>query len=245
MKEIFTTGTSVSKLTPASDLDLIVILDKNSEGIKSVFTTIGNHFSDVFFFDVDFLNQLSKKREVLGNTFDGMFVAWLSTSEIAYDTEHLLRNLKEKIAASHFTQKVSDVEKTDVWVKTNYNFIANSRYYNAGDKLYRRALELRLLYSVSELITAYFSFRGMPWRGEKAAVRYFEEHDKKFLETFRKYSASGSLEKKMKYYRALFAKVFFGTYRRWEKGFIVPISNVGNRFDPGLRRFWSELIGGA
>ena len=88
MKGIFTTGTSVSKLTPASDLDLIVILDKNSEGIKSVFTTIGNHFSDVFFFDVDFLNQLSKKREVLGNTFDGMFVAWLSTSEIAYDTEH-------------------------------------------------------------------------------------------------------------------------------------------------------------
>src|SRR3989344_8657599 len=223
VKGIFTTGTTATKLTLSSDIDLVIILDKNDESIKSVYTKIENHFSDIFFFDIDFINQLKSRQEVSGNNFDGMFLEWLVKGKIEYDPESLLLTLKNIIDKNPPLQNVTDSEKRDFWIKTNYNFIANLRYYNSSDELYRKALEMRLLYSVIELITAYFSFRGMPWRGEKAAVRYFEEHDKKFLETFRKYSASGSLEKKMKYYRALFAKVFFGTYRRWEKGFIVPI----------------------
>ncbi len=243
VKGIFLAGATALKPSPSSDIDLIVLLDKNSEGMKAVYTAVEHRFADIFFFDVAFVQRLKAKREVSGNGVDGMFVRWLAAGTIAYDPLNLLRETKEKISERPPTQKISNMEKRDAWVKVNYNFIANSRYYRSRNARYHTALEFRLLYSVIELVTAYFLFRNIPWRGEKAAVRYFTEHDQEFLEIFRKYAASASLAEKMKRYRALFAKVFFGGYARWENGFVIPISNNHNQFDPALLRFWNGLIG--
>lgn len=55
VRGIFTTGTTASKLIPYSDIDLVIILDKNREGIKSVFTIIENHFSDIYFLMLSFI----------------------------------------------------------------------------------------------------------------------------------------------------------------------------------------------
>lgn len=243
VKGIFVTGTTATTLGPASDIDLVVVLDKNSESIKSLYTTVENRFSDIFFFGVDFLNQLENKREVLGNDLEGMFVEWLVKGKIVYDPEHILLKLKNNISEKQLLQKVADSEKKDVWVKTNYNFIANSRYYNSKDALYHQALEVRLLYSVIELITAYFSFRDIPWRGEKAAIQYLEQNDQEFLATFKKYSESVILSEKMKYYEKLFNEVCIGEYQRWEKDFVVPISNE-NKYEQKLVNFWNSLTAG-
>src|SRR3989344_6625306 len=151
VRGIFATGTTASKLTPSSDIDLVVVLDKNHEKIKSVYTTIEGHFSDILFFDIDFLNQLKNKREVSGNNFEGTFLEWLAGGKIEYDPENLLSALKSKIDENPPFQKIMDSEKGDFWIKINYNYIANLRYYS-GDELYKKALEIRLLYSVIELI---------------------------------------------------------------------------------------------
>ena len=241
VKGIFTTGTTISDLTPSNDIDLVVILDENKEGIKSVYTTIQDHFSDIFFFDIDFLNQLKNKHDVFGNNFDGMFAEWLTKGEIEYDPENLLLALKNELGENPPLQKVADSEKRDFWIKTNYNFIANLRYYNSGDELYKKAIEIRLLYSVVELLTAYFSFRDIPWRGEKVAVKYLEQNDQKFFSIFQAYFRSSSLEDKMKYYRELFSEIFFGEYQRWENDFIVTVSNQ-NQYDPKLISFWNQIV---
>ena len=221
---------------------MIIILDKNSEDIKSIYTTVENRFADIFFFDVDFLNQLKEKGEVLGNNFSGIFFSWLAKGKIEYDPESILADFKSKIGENLPTQKITDSEKRDVWIKTNYNFICNKRYYNSTNDLYHKALELRLLYSVIELITTYFSFRNIPWRGEKNAVKYFEQNDPDFYSVFQEYSKSHSLEQKMKYYEALFNKIFFGEYRKWEEDFVVPISNKQNVNDKKLEEFWNDLV---
>ncbi len=217
------------------------MIDKNSEEIKSIFTIIENRFSDIYFFDIDFLNQLKDKSEVSGNNFDGMFLEWLKKGKIEYDPENLLASLKSRIEETSPTQKVADSEKRDFWIKTNYNFIANSRYYNSKDEIYHKALELRLLYSVIELITAYFSFRGIPWRGEKAAIKYYEQKDQKFLSIFEEYSKSNSLVEKMKHYTELFNAIFFGEYQKWKDDFVVAISSK-NQYDQNLNKFWDTLV---
>ena len=241
VKGIFTAGTTASKLASSSDIDLIIILDKNSEGIKSVYTIIENRFADIFFFDLDFVKRLKNKNNVSSSSFEGMFLEWLINGKIEYDQEKLLTALKNKITENPPAQKIADSEKRDFWIKTNYNFIANSRYFNSRDKLYRQALEFRLLYSVIELITAYFSFRNVPWRGEKAAIKYFEKNDKEFLSVFQKYSKSNTLEGKMKYYKKLFDKIFTGEYQKWGDNFVVSISNQ-NQYDEKLISFWNQLV---
>lgn len=227
-------------MNPSSDIDFVVVLDKNTENIKSVYTTVEGRFSDIFFFDIDFLNQLKDKSEVAGNNFDGMFLEWLKNGKIEYDPKNLLSDLKSKIEEAPPIQKITDSEKRDFWIKTNYNFIANSRYYNSDDDLYRKALEIRLLYSVIELITAYFSFRSIPWRGEKVAIKYFERNDPSFLSVFQKYAASNDLDEKMKYYQNLFDKTFFDEYQKWGNDFVVTISNK-NGYDKELLSFWESL----
>jgi hypothetical protein len=238
---IFTTGTTATKMNSSSDIDLVVVLDKNSEDIKSIYTIVEERFSDIFFFDTDFINQLEAKREVSGNDFEGIFLDWLAKGKIEYDPENILLKLKEKISKNQPSQYIADSEKKDFWVRINYNFIANSRYFSSEDKIYHQALEFRLLYSIIELITAYFSFRDIPWRGEKAAVKYLEQNDPEFLATFQKYSESSTLDEEMKYYVQLFNKSFFGKYQKWEEDFIIPIS-YKNGYDKNLLAFWSNLL---
>jgi len=240
VRGIFSTGTTATKMNPSSDIDFVVVLDKNTENIKSVYTTIEGRFSDIFFFDIDFLDQLKDKKEVSATNFDGMFLEWLKNGKIEYDPESLLSDLKSKIEKTPPVQKVADLEKRDFWIKTNYNFIANSRYYNSKDETYHKALELRLLYSVIELITAYFSFRGIPWRGEKSAIKYFEQNDQDFLAIFQKYSKSNTIDEKMKCYEQLFEQIFFGEYQKWNDDFVVAISNK-NQYDQNLNKFWDSL----
>lgn len=111
VKGIFSTGTTATKMNPPSDIDLIVVLDKNTEDIKSVYTTIEGRFSDIFFFDIDFLNQLKNKKGVSGNKFEGMFLDWLKNGKIEYDPKNLLADLKNKIEKVPPVQKVADSEK--------------------------------------------------------------------------------------------------------------------------------------
>ncbi len=242
VKGVFSTGTTATGLTPSSDIDLIIILDKNDEDIKSIYTTIENRFADIFFFDIDFLSKLRDKGEVKGNNFGGMFFSWLAKGKIEYDPENILLDFKNKIDGNLPIQKITDSEKREFWIKTNYNFICNKRYYNSTNELYHKALEFRLLYSIIELVTAYFSFRGIPWRGEKDAVKYFEDNDQDFFFIFQEYSKSNSLEQKMKYYEALFNKIFFGEHQKWEDGFVIPISNNRNVDDKKLDDFWDDLV---
>lgn len=242
VKGVFLTGTTATRLTPSSDIDLVVVLDKNNEEIKSVYTIIEERFSDVFFFDTEFLRQLQGKTEVSANAFDGMFVEWLGKGKIVYDPEGILTTLQVNIHAAPPAQMVDETEKRDLWIKVNYNAIANARYYRSQDEIYHKALELRLLYSVIELITAYFSFRDLPWRGEKAAIRYLEQKDQAFLHLFESYSKSSSLEERMRWYTALFQATCVGEYQPWEEDFVVALSHRKG-YDEDLEKFWNELVG--
>lgn len=243
VRGIFLTGTTATTLNSASDIDIVVLLDKNTEELKSIYTTIDNRFSDVFFFDLDFLAELNNATEVSANNFDGMFLNWLINGKVEYDPDNLLLPLKIKATETPALQKVHESEKRDFWIKINYNFIANLRYFNATDELYHKALEIRLLYSVVELITAYFSLREIAWRGEKVALKFFEENDTNYLATFEAYSKSNSLFEKMDNYQKLFFLTFFGEFQKWDNSFIIPLTKH-NHYNKEMSDFWNKLTQG-
>lgn len=241
VKGIFITGSTASGLKPYSDIDLVIVLDKNVEKVKAIYTTIENYFADIFFYDIDFINKIKNKQEVPANNFDGLFLSWLAMGKIKYDSDGILLALRKKIIKNKSKLKVHNSNKKDFWVKVNYNFLANMRYYNSKNKLYHQALELRLLYSVIEIVAAYFSFRDIPWRGEKAAINYFKKNNPEFLKIFQQYSQSKTLKDRIKYYQKLLDRVFFGEHQKWDKNFIVPITNK-NQYNQKLVDFWNNLV---
>ena len=241
VRSIFTTGTTASGYNPSSDIDLVVILDNNRENVKSIYTTIENRFADIFFYDVDFVKKLHKMESVNASSFEGMFIGWLTKGKIEYDTDDILKNFKTKIIEHPPQQTITEQEKRDFWIKVNYNLIANTRYYESKDTLYHEALEIRLLYSVIELITAYFSFRNVPWRGEKTAVKYFKEHDQEYYSIFQKCVSSSNLEEKIKQYTLLAESTFFGEFKKWPSDFVIGISNKTG-FDANIAKWWMGLF---
>ena len=238
---LFTTGTTASGLNPSSDIDLVVILTDNQKGIRSAYTTIENRFADIFFFDADFVKKVSEMENIPGNGFEGMFVTWLAKGVIEKDESGDLTRLKTLVDKKVQNFSVTLEEKQDSWFKINYNFIANQRYFKSDDTVYHNALEIRLMYSIVELVVAYFTLREIPWRGEKEAITYLEKHDNKTLESFMAFTKSHSLSEKYHAYKSLFASVLHGDFKEWQNDFLI-VKDEKNQLKAELTDFARELL---
>lgn len=238
---VFFTGSTITGIRPSSDIDLVIILKNNSKNLRSIYTMIEGHFADIFFFDQQFLQTVNKKKNYSANTLEGIFVTWILQGKIVFDPKQQLQQLQNKQRKRLRLFIIPEQEKREWWVKINYNFIANERYFNSPKPEYKSALELRLLYSVTELITAYFAFRDLPWRGEKAALKYLTVNDSKYYKVFKAFTHGKTASVKMKAYLKLFSYTCTKTFKPWGKNFVIPLTQK-NQYNKNLVRFWNLLL---
>lgn len=246
---VFLTGSLGNKSqTSDSDIDLIIILKNNNLAIESVFTWIDGIFADVYFFDEkNILNILESKfilteSDEVSNKMNHLLYVWLKKGEIIFDKSAELTKLKsiEKEFAS-----ISEEKKWNSWVNVNYNFEANTRYFNAKDIKYHEALEMRLFYSVIQVICTYFDFINEQWKGEKLAIKFFKENDIDFYNTFIKYTKASNLSERYLEYSSMVYRVFKlnPKYQLWNKSEVISKSRKGGfETDKQLLGFWNDLI---
>ena len=184
---VFLTGShSNNNSNSHSDIDLVVILKDNRHHLRSLYQWIDGVFADIFFFDQSDLARIASATEVDWNSTDGILVSWLQRASIQFDHSGSLTKLKAQVV--DLTQTgVIRADKRSFWQKINYNLVANQRYFASPDPLYHEALNLRLLYSVMELVCGYLAWRDIPWRGEKQAIAYLQDKALDFYELFRRY----------------------------------------------------------
>jgi len=238
---IFLTGSTTTGISTSSDIDLVIITKKGANEVRSIYTEIEKHFADIFFFDVDFIERLQSAKEVSANDFQGMFTTWLGQGRIEYDPLNILHQLQDRVTQHGITQTISETEKLDAWVKVNYSLIANKRYFASEQSVYHQALEVRLLYSVTELLTTYFVLRDQPWRGEKKAVEYLARQDREYWGAFEGFLRSTDLPSKMKSYLELFQRTLNNQYPEWNQDFIIPVDTHGH-YKKSLETVWSNLL---
>jgi hypothetical protein len=239
---VFLTGSQGNEHKPYSDIDLVIILNKHAYDLTSLYTWIDDKFADIFFFDQADLERIDTTKELPGNAMDAVFVSWLQKATIQFDKTGKLTDLKNK--ADELNKKVSipKSEKDLFWQKINYNFVANTRYFESNDTTYHEALEVRLLYSVSEVFTGYFEFRGILWRGEKSAMKYLKENDTNFYNVFIAYTKAVDLSDKFNKYSDLVKMVFTDGYKLWSKGDVLPQAKDRAKADEKeLIKYWNEL----
>jgi hypothetical protein len=201
---------------PYSDIDLVVIFKENKNDLYSLYQWIEGIFADIFFFDLSDLRRIESLDAVDWNSMDGSLVSWIQKADIQFDHSGTLSTLKKKIASVEL-KGVTVQDKQSAWQKINYNYVANKRYYDSGDALYHEALELRLLYSVIELICSYVALRDVPWRGEKNAVLYLKETAKDFYGAFQQYTKSASLKDRFELYSKMVLMTFTDDFKQWSQ----------------------------
>ncbi len=236
---VFLTGSQgIDEHKPYSDIDLVVILQTNKHKVDSLYTWIDRKFSDIFFFDHSDLQRINDNDDLDGNSLDAIFLDWLKKGTIRFDKTGRLTELKNRSGSKRIS--ITSAEKQKFWQKINYNFVANSRYFQSDDPVYHEALEIRLLYGVSEILCGYFEFRNIPWRGEKAAVKYLHDNDEKFYGTFVTYTKAGDLKTRFQSYKDLASLVFTEEYKFWQTDDVIPQSKE-NGDTKTLVEYWGEL----
>lgn len=241
---VFITGSQGSDHKAYSDIDMVIILQKHEHDLTSLYTWIGDKFADIFFFDHVDLNKIAESKDLAGNSLDGLLVSWLTNSSVKFDKSGKITKLKSDIVEQSKKLIVPKDEKELFWQKINYNFVANKRYFDSNDPIYHEALEMRLLYSVSEIVLGYFEFRDVLWRGEKNAIRYLKDNDLSFYNKFIEFTRSTDLGEKYKYYADMFGLAFFGNFKPWNVGDVFPQSKDRAKADRDrLVKYWNGLVG--
>lgn len=167
--------------------------------------------------------------------------SWLKKGDIKFDKFGKLtklKNLEKEI-------KIPQTQLFRSWNNTNYNLEANTRYFNSNDSLYHEALEIRLMYSIPQIICSHLDFVGQPWEGEKKALTYFKEHDSNFYDLFLKYTQAVNLAERFSIYKQMAERVFSlnPKYKIWDKTEIIAKSQR-EQFENSndLVDYWQSLI---
>ena len=240
---VFLTGSQGSEHKSYSDIDLVVIFDKHKYDLTSLYTWTDDTFADIFFFDHADLKRIEENQQLPANAMDGVFVSWLEKASILFDKSGKLTALKNKKGDLIKKIEVPKSERDLFWQKINYNFVANRRYFESNDPLYHEALDIRLLYSVSEILTGYFEFRNIPWRGEKTALKHLKQNDQDFHNAFVAYTKAATLNERFDKYTSLAKLVFTSDYKFWNKGDVLPQSKDRTKVDTKkLAEYWQDLI---
>lgn len=239
---VFLTGSfGRSKESGASDIDMVIILKDNRAKIKSVYQIIDGAFADIFFFDHKDIRKVLAVEKMDGNSMDGILISWLLRAKILFDKSGLIT--KTKGHTRRVLLFVSEKERKDIIQKISYNYFQNTRYYNSSDALYRDALEIRLLYSITELITGFLTLHGEPWRGEKHAIAFMKTKDKYFYETFLEYQTSSNLKLRMEAYEKMMAAIkYLFPLLDYHQPVYNSIREDSNNTEKKLKEYWRELI---
>src|SRR3989344_678516 len=241
---VFLTGSYGARTSNShSDLDLVIVLNKNSDGLKSVYTWIDDRFADIFFFDWTDLDRLARTKDYPANAWDTVLVSWLQKASVFFDKSKKLSKLIDKMkSVNGFSASVK--EQRDFWQKINYNFVANERYFKSDNPLCHEALEIRLLYSVSELICGYFILRNIPWRGEKEAITYLKKSKPDIYLLLQKYWHAKNLKERFRTYVKLTSNVFTNDYKRWKGGDVMVVLKNQElpANDKNLIKIWNDLL---
>lgn len=243
--QFFLTGSHGENRKAHSDIDLIIILKNNHLEIRYIYTWIGNIFADIYFFDIENVEEILKTSnpDLRKHELNHLLYTWIKTGTIIFDKSKKLTEMKSIIKEF----EVSTNMKIDAWENINYSYESNTRYFESNDPIYHEALEMRLLWTVSSLPRDYLTFRNKHWQGEKAAINYFKSNDPIFYKSFCNFLQSKDLINRFRHYKEMVDIVLFldPNYKKWQRNEVLEKSlccSLGKT--PEIVEFWHKLLKG-
>ncbi|HSH77050.1 MAG TPA: nucleotidyltransferase domain-containing protein [Herpetosiphonaceae bacterium] len=234
-------------ITPWSDYDILLVLRSMPAPLAVAYAWVGGRMADVIFVDVEAIRRIGREGVPIPvEGPDSSLARWLKAGHVVFDRGEI-RQARQAILSRDRSEPAGFAAKYTAWFSINYNLNHNKRMLATEDPVYLLAVDLRLLYSVFDVLTGYFRFRDIPWRGEKEAIRFLAVHDADFLDVLRACLAETERTRKVALYEQLAGRTVEPMEDLW------PAESTAVQFDPGasltpetVRRglqFWEELIG--
>ena len=170
---------------------------------------------------------------------------WLTNGTIAYDRGGRLARAQTAAQAGAVRLAADEHAIYSVWFRANYNLRHARRLLAASDPAVLLALDLRLLYSLYDLVPAYFILRGLPWTGEKAAARHWQARDPEFMALLEAALTTADRRRKVALYEQLAARALAPAGAIWPSGGDGAGIPAGRAVQPGIGGGRPGLVGTA
>ncbi|MBE2224685.1 MAG: hypothetical protein IAF02_24305 [Anaerolineae bacterium] len=202
-------STATGDQTSSSDYDLLIILREMPFPLQVLLTTINGRLSDVLFAPTSLLTRiLNQEPQESFTHYEAILRQHLDTGQVIIDKDGTLFQIRTVINDTpwHYTLTEEQIYWR-VLHGINFNYQHNKRYHSNPDPLYQMVLDIRLNYSMAQVISGYFLIRKLAWQGEKKAIQYWEEHDPAFFINFQKYYTVHTRAEKFALYTELAKQV--------------------------------------
>lgn len=239
---------SEGRLNPASDFDLLIVLAEKPLPITGGVALLEGHFTDIIFTTPEEVAQLSEADDdtVPLGTIDGTIVRWMKTARIGFDKSGCLTRLQKRAGEGLPLKPPSEGEKLSRLDKASYNLAHTKRMLTSDDPVYHAAVDLRLLYQLSDLMVDYFLVRGLPWPGEKEAIRYWRRADPEYLDLFTKCLHEKDRARRVGCYEELATKTMAPVGPLWQTGAtrfrLSPDSEMTGEKQKSAEIWWESLL---
>jgi hypothetical protein len=215
--------------------------------VRVGYTTVGGKVTDLLFIEsAAIVRILSAVEPFDAWSWDGRAVRWLQAGRIIFDRHGAVTRAQAKVQAGEWVRPPSSAAAYRAWFQINYNLSQTRRMLDADDPVYRYAIDVRLLYMIAECITGYFALRGLLWEGEKAAIRYFQNHDPEYLTAFTRCVHANDRVQRFRVYQDLARRTLEPVGGIWGDS-RTAFAFDGNAEEPlasieAARRVWAELM---
>jgi predicted nucleotidyltransferase len=228
---------------PASDLDLLLVWGSGVPPFRHVTTRLGSILTELVVVSAEDVRLVASGADPIGEWGADVTIEALR-GRILHDPSGVLAEAAARLKDRNLSAP-SLAEGFGSWRHAQYNVRQTRRYLASPDPDARLAVEARLLYSFHFLLIHYFLVRGMRWRGDKEALRYWRTHEPILLAEWRTALREPDLDRQVARYEAMHDRVYapLGGAAPDDVDLVEPgAAWVGDDAPERALRAWSELL---
>lgn len=230
------------ELTAGSDYDLLVVLSGKPVQISLILTTIDGRIAEVVFRTTDEIERLAVDIVTVRDaSANGGLAHRFADGRILFDRVERLARAQTAIRAALPLMMATEAERYAGWFNVNYDLRMLKYLLLADDPVHMLAVDYRLLAMLADLWPCYFMVRRLAWRGEKSAIRHFNDHDPHFLTLFCACLAETDRTRKVERYEELARRAVVPVGELWAED--ATAADGTPETVEGALDFWAELLG--
>jgi predicted nucleotidyltransferase len=231
---------------PSSDHDLLILVSELPVSIFQMLSHIDGRMADiVFVLTAQADRLLAGGAPVATNTNEGRFLLKMQTAQIVYDASGRLARAQALAQQGGWQAASKYADQYDPWFWHNHALIHIKRMAQADDSVYQTAVDLMLCGALHDICRAYCRLRHLPWEGEKAALRYFQQHDPAYLRLLRDCLAAAERPRKLALFEQLVTETLRPVGQTWQPGCTAVILDAPDANAAQIETaldFWQSLF---
>lgn len=232
----------------ASDYDLLVVVDRLPHRVFQMVTSINGRVADIVLVERVTVDEvLASTAPPPSRSFAGLFARKMQTARIVYDPSARLRRAQALAREPGWASPAaSEAERYAAWFWQGHGLLHLERMARSAQATHLAAVDMLLTSCLPATWRGYFDVRGLPWEGEKAALRYWAAHDPAYGEMVAECLAPGDRQVRLAAYRRLVERTLeplappFGA---GETAVMLADADAGAAEAQAAVRDWEALLG--